>query len=114
MTPIFSIGRLRAAIVIALMIGGWPFARASDSAPCPPVERPDHCLLLAPKDRSRKTRDALRRVAAADGVRLDREGDYLSAYLSDERIAALFGARVIYRRVPASASNTGHAAVCAA
>ncbi|HWN69545.1 MAG TPA: hypothetical protein VNM90_18010, partial [Haliangium sp.] len=77
-------------------------------SPCPPSTPQSHCILLTLHPRARAA--DLVSAAAKDGIEVHREGDLLSAHLSDADIVRHFGGRVVYHRVAASASNTGSSA----
>lgn len=73
---------------------------------CPPAPPPSHCLIFTSFPSAPAASAAFVRLAAREGIQVEREGSLLSASMSDQAITSVFGAKVVYRLLPGSASNS--------
>lgn len=88
---------------------------ACSRSACPPIEPAPHCIVLTLAPGAEARADDLVARAARDQIQVHREGSLWVTYLTDAQIVQHFGGRVAYRRIAASASNTGRTgSLCAA
>lgn len=66
-----------------------------------------HCIVFTLKTRDRsRVADFVRR-AATDGIVINEDGGLQVAFMTDEKIVSVFGGKVTYQRMPASATSSG-------
>lgn len=89
----------------------------SDASPTRPIGSapPDatpraHCVVFTLKTRNpSRVADFVRR-AATDGIVVNEDSGLHVAFMTDEKIASVFGGTVTYRRMPSSAASSGRKA----
>ncbi len=87
-----------------------PDAMIPSDPPPPDAGVRAHCIVFTLKNPTpARIKDFVRR-AAADGIVVNEDSGLQVAFMTDEKIVSVFGGKVVYQRMPPSATSSGRRA----